>query len=179
MLFSALATNCTLWAEEFSDNYDLNGDYARYVYRVDGMRIWNQSENGHRVREWGPSETGKLGTLVLRYQFERPIKSCSLQAFVQIWRKDDFLTVAVSHDDKSYTIVSSGSMIVEAGNPPRAHRLDLTSLVAGHQAVYIRFQARGTRLNSHITTPSVLRTVEAFTTNTTPFVFDFRVKLED
>jgi hypothetical protein len=173
--FSALGR---LQADDFVDNYDLNGDYARYVYRVDGMRIWNQSENGYGVREWGPVETDKLGTLVLRYRFDRPIESASLQAAVQLWRVKDEASVAVSHDDQHYTILATDSMVVDPEIPDRVRVLDLTPYVAGKRTVYIRFQAKGRRLNTHIMTPSVLRTVGIFPANSAPYVFEFRVNLK-
>jgi hypothetical protein len=166
-----------LGAEEFVDNYDLNGDYARYVYRVEGMRIWNQSENGYGVREWGPVETDRLGTLVLRYRFDGPIESASVQAAVQLWREKDEISVAVSNDDQHYTVLATDSMVVDPEIPDRMHVLDLTPYVADKRNVYIRFQAKGTRLNTHIMTPSVLRTVGIFPANSAPYVFEFRAKL--
>lgn len=141
------------------------------------MRVWNQSENGYEVREWGPTASGKLGTLVFRYRFDRPVESASLHAAVQLWRADDEISVAVSNDDRHYVVLTTDSMLVDAEIPDRVRVLDLTPHVAGKQAVYIRFQAKGQQLNTHIMTPSVLRTISAFPANCAPYVYNFRAKL--
>jgi hypothetical protein len=175
MLLSGLSALAQ--AEEFVDNYDLNGDYAEHVYRVDGMRIWNQFENALSVREWGPSESRKMGTLVLRYAFDKPIESCSVRVTLILWLKDDEGSVSISSDDENYVVLSKESLIHEPTPPHRQHVMDLTSHVRGKKVVYLRIQVRGTQLNTHITTPSFLRTEVGNSLLNAPNVFEFRAKL--
>jgi hypothetical protein len=165
--------------DDFVDSYDLNGDYARYVYRVEGMRLWNQSENGYGCREWAPTETGKWGTLVIRYCFDRPIETASLQALVQVWLPGDETSIAVSDDDQRYTVIATGTMVVDEEIHERVRVIDLTPHIAGKKTVYIRFKAKGKRLNTHITTPSILRTVKVFKTETSPPAYEFRATFRE
>jgi len=167
----------TAQAEEFVDNYDLNGDYAKHVYRVDGMRIWNQFEDALMVREWGPSESRKTGTLVLRYVFDKPIETCSVRASLKAWLKDDEVSLSVSCDDEDYVVLTTESLIVEASTPYRQRVFDLAPYVRGKKFVYLRVQMRGTQLNKHITTPSFLRTAVGNPLINAPHVFEFRASL--
>jgi len=166
-------------SDEFVDNYDLNGDYAARVYRVDGMRVWNQFENGLAVRDWAPTESGKMGTLVLRYAFDKPIESCSVRAWLKIWREGDEVSLSVSHDDQEYHVLTTGSLIPEPKPPYSQKVLDLSPYVRGKRAVYIRIQLKGTKLNTHITTPEFLRTSDEQTIFKSPHVFEFRATLNE
>jgi hypothetical protein len=162
--------------DEFVDNYDLNGDYAAHIHRVDGMKIWNQFENGLEVRGWAPMATGKMGTLVLRYAFEKPIESCSIRCFLKIWRDDDEVSLAVSQDDLDYKVLTNKSLLPESVPPYRQTPIDLTEHVRDSKVVYIRLQMRGTQLNSHIMTPEFLRTAKDMDLFNAPNVFEFRAK---
>ena len=87
-------------SQEFIDNYDMNGDYAKHVYRVEGVRVWNQYENGYPVRGWGARETGKEGTLVLRYVFDKAIVRCSLRAYLHAWFDETDRRFARTSEDR-------------------------------------------------------------------------------
>lgn len=176
LIFSVLliCVKETAHAEEFVDNYDLNGDYAAHVYRVDGMRIWNQFEDALMVRHWGPSESRKLGTLVLRYVFDKPIESCSIRANMKAWLDDDEVSLSVSSDDESYVVLTKESLLHETTPPYRQRVLDLSPFVRGKKTVYIRVQMRGTQLNKHVTTPTFLYTAVGNPLVNAPHVFEFR-----
>lgn len=171
---SILCISSLIHAEEFVDNYDLNGDYAKHVYRVDGMRIWNQFEDALMVRHWGPSESRKLGTLVLRYVFDKPIESCSIRANMKAWLDDDEVSLSVSSDDESYVVLTKESLLHETTPPYRQRVLDLSPFVRGKKTVYILVQMRGTQLNKHITTPTFLYTAIGNLLVNAPHVFEFR-----
>lgn len=167
-------------SQEFIDNYDMNGDYAKHVYRVEGVRVWNQHENGYDVRSWGPSETGKEGTLVLRYVFDKPIVRCSLRAYLHAWFDEtDRVSLAVSQDDENYVELTNSSLVPEKVKPYRQRVLDLTPHVEGSKQVFIRIRLLGVKLNTHITTPDFLRTAKGFEAYQAPHTFEFRAMLSD
>jgi hypothetical protein len=172
-----LCRPCAADEDEFVDNYDMNGDYAKHVVRVEGMRVWNQYENGFDVRGWGPRESGKEGTLVFHYGFDRPIESCSLKAYMKLWLETDRCSLAVSTDDQNYIEVNNTTMFPEQIKPYRLRVLDLTPIVQGKRDVYLRIRLTGKQLNTHITTPEFLRTTPNEPSLNAPHQFEFRAKL--
>lgn len=167
-------------SQEFIDNYDMNGDYAKHVYRVEGVRVWNQHENGYDVRGWGPRETGKEGTLVLRYVFDKPIVRCSLRAYLHAWFDEtDRVSLAVSKDDVNYHVLTNSSLLPQGARPFQQRVLDLTPHVQGAKQVFIRIQMRGKKLNTHITTPEFLRTERYVEHLQAPHQYEFRATLSD
>ena len=167
-------------SQEFIDNYDMHGDYAKHVYRVEGVRVWNQHENGYEVRGWGARETGKEGTLVLRYVFDKPIVRCSLRAYLLAWFDEtDRVSLAVSKDDENYVELTNSSLVPEYVKPYRQRVLDLTPHVEGSKQVFIRIRLRGTKLNTHIMTAEFLRTGEGVGAFQAPHQFEFRATLSD
>lgn len=167
-------------AQEFIDNYDMDGDYAKHIYRVEGVRVWNQHENGYDVRGWAPRETGKEGTLVFRYVFEKTIVGCSFRAYLHAWFDEtDRVSVAVSQDDVNYHELTNSSLLPEREKPYRQRVLDLTPHVRGAKQVFIRIRLLGAKHNTHIATPEFLRTARGFEVYQAPHQYEFRATLSD
>ncbi|WP_417730503.1 hypothetical protein [Rosistilla oblonga] len=164
--------------EEFVHNMDMNGDYAKYVYRVEKMRVWDEKDNGLPVRYWGPSKTGQEGTLIYRYQFDTPIVSASVMGNILKHIPTDKVSIEVSSDDKEYVLLTEVRHHPKIEPPYSVTRFDLTEYVRGKKSVYLRVKLTGTQINTSITTAQFLRTAEDQVHFLAPYVYEFKAVTE-
>lgn len=163
---------------DFRDNFDMNGDYAAHVYRVEGMKIWNEQSNGYAVRYWGPARTGVSGELVYRYQFARPILEASIACNLLHHAANDSVLLEVSGDDETYYRVTQNRVHPDVEPPYQLTRFDLSSYVAGGKEVFLRIQLTGKQLNTSIMSSQFLRTAKDMPFFNAPHVYDFQATLK-
>lgn len=160
--------------EEFVHNMDMNGDYAKYVFRVDGVRVWDEKDNGLRVRYWGPTKTGQEGTLVYRYEFDSAIVTASVKGNLLTNSPTDKVSLEVSADDREYHLLTKVRQHPSLDPPYGVTRFDLSEYVRGKKSVYLRVKLTGTQLNTSITTAQFLRTAIDQIHFLAPYVYEFK-----
>jgi hypothetical protein len=166
-------TDC-VFGQEFVDNFDMNGDYARYVYFTDKVRVWNQISNGYRVRSWGPSEDDQPGVLIMRYQFDKPITSSSVRFNLCLHRPSSHGKVEVSYDNRNYTLLTNVEQQPTESANFQTTVFDLTPIVRGEKQVFLRVTLTGRRLNTSIVGTDFLRTAANISKFNRPYVYEFR-----
>jgi hypothetical protein len=170
-------TNCS-FGQEFVDNFDMNGDYARYVYFTDKVRVWNQITNGYDVRSWGPSVDDQPGVLIMRYQFDKPITSSSVRFNLFLHRPSSHGNVEVSHDNRNYTLLTNVEQQPAESANFQTTVFDLTPIVRGERQVFLRVTLTGRRLNTSIVGTDFLRTAANIPKFNRPYVYEFRANTE-
>ncbi|XZE21754.1 hypothetical protein SH449x_001659 [Pirellulaceae bacterium SH449] len=164
--------------QEFIDNYDMNGDYARYVYSASKIRVWNQAQNGYEVRSWGPRSDNEPGILILRYQFDRPIMSATVRFNLLLHRPESTGKVEVSHDNKTYTLLTETEQRPAESANHQSTLFVLTPTVRGERQVFLRITLTGKQLNSSIMGTDFLRTSPGIPKFNSPLVYEFRAITE-
>ena len=136
--------------DEFVDNFDMNGDYAKHVFHAEKVRVWNQASNGFSVRSWGPAVDDEPGVLILRYKFDKPLASASVRFNLLLHRPSSQGKVEVSHDNKNYTLLTDTEQKPAESASYQTTIFDLTPVVAGHKQVFLKVTLVGRKLNTSI-----------------------------
>jgi hypothetical protein len=171
------AVNSVL-AEEFVDNFDMNGDYAKHVFLADKIRVWNQASNGYLVRSWGPVVDDEPGVLILRYKFDKPIDSASVRFNLLLHRPSSHGKVEVSHDNKNYSLLTNAEQKPAESSSFQTTIFDLTPVVHGEKQVFLKVTLVGRKLNSNIVGTDFLRTAANIPKFNQPYVYEFRAKTQ-
>lgn len=159
--------------ESFVDNFDMNGDYGRYLFDSQGMRVWNESPNGLAVRYWAPTATGETGTLTYRYQFAYPVKHATIRANCLPHLPSDELCIEVSRDGKTYSVITKQRQHPDVKPPHHLTEFNLTKEVKDSREIFIRVKLKGTQLNSSIMSCQFLRTAQDIPFFKAPHVYQF------
>lgn len=175
---SICAVNHLAAQNEFVDNYDMNGDYARYVYSASKIRVWNQAQNGYKVRSWGPRSDQEPGILILRYQFDRPIVKSTVRFNLCLHRPESTGKVEVSHDNENYKLLTETQQQPAESANFQTTLFDLTPTVRGERQVFLRITLTGKQLNTSIMGTDFLRTAAGIPKFESPYVFEFRATTE-
>ncbi len=168
-------------AEEFVHNFDMDGDYAQYLHRVEGMRVWTEVVRGNArpARYWGPRNTDVPGVLVYRYVFKKPIQSASIRANLLTNTSTDKVSMEVSSTATDYVLITNTSQHPAIYPPYQVTEFDLTPTVLGKTSVFIRVTLQGTRRDYTIASCQFLRTAKDLPHFKAPHVYEFKATLSD
>jgi hypothetical protein len=164
--------------QEFVDNFDMNGDYAKHVFLAEKVRVWNQASNGFSVRSWGPAIDDEPGVLILRYKFNKPIDSASVRFNLLLHRPSSQGKVEVSYDNKNYTLLTDAEQKPAESTSFQTTIFNLTPVVRGEKQVFLKVTLVGRKLNSSIVGTDFLRTAANIPKFNQPYVYEFRAKTQ-
>lgn len=164
--------------QEFVDNFDMNGDYAKNVILANKIRVWNQVSDGYAVRAWGPAFDDEPGVLILRYKFDKPIDNASVRFNLLLHRPSSHGKVEVSHDNDNYTLLTDAEQKPAESTSFQTTVFDLTPFVRGEKQVFLKVTLVGRKLNSNIVGTDFLRTAANIPKFNQPYVYEFRAKTQ-
>ena len=140
------------------DSHDLNGDYARHLFRVRGARVWTESANGLDCRYWSSVDDNVDGEIFYRYQFAGPTTAGTIHVNMHVHIPGDHNRLDVSADGRNWTTLHDITKRTGNSQTPDL-QFELPATVLGGRSLWVRVIVSGRQLNTTISTGQFLRTI--------------------